>query len=83
MVGAAEQNLKPATIERYGEAIEIYVKPNPCNTKLHTLDAIAVQDMYARMRRETLSPATVNLVHSVLSRRSSVQLNEACPTQHH
>jgi integrase len=35
--------------------------------KLHKLDAITVQDMYARMQRDGLSPATVNLVHSVLS----------------
>jgi integrase len=63
----AEQNLKPATIKRYREAIEIYVKPNLGNTKLHKVDAITVQDMYASMQRNGLSPATVNLVHSVLS----------------
>jgi integrase len=63
----AEQNLKPATIKRYREAIEIYVKPNLGGKKLRKLDAITVQDMYARMQQSSLSPATVNLVHSVLS----------------
>jgi integrase len=63
----AEQNLKPATIKRYREAIEIYVKPNLGNTKLHKVDALTVQDMYGQMQRDGLSPATVNLVHCVLS----------------
>jgi integrase len=63
----AQQNLKPATIKRYREAVEIYVKPSLGNKKLHKVDAITVQEMYASMRRNGLSPATVNLVHSVLS----------------
>jgi integrase len=63
----AEQNLKPATIKRYREAIEIHVKPNLGDKKLHKLDAMTAQDMYARMQQDGLSPATVNLVHSVLS----------------
>jgi integrase len=63
----AEQNLKPATVKRYREAIEIYIKPSQGEKKLHKLDAISVQDMYAQMQRDGLSPATVNLVHSVLS----------------
>jgi integrase len=63
----AEQNLKPATVKRYREAIEIHIKPALGDKKLHKLDAITVQDMYASMQRNGLSPATVNLVHSVLS----------------
>jgi integrase len=63
----AEQNLKPATVKRYREAIQIHIKPNLGNKKLDKLDAISVQDMYATMQRSGLSPATVNLVHSVLS----------------
>jgi integrase len=63
----AELNLKPATIKRYREAIKIYIKPNLGDKKLHKLDAITVQEMYASMLRGGLSPATVKLVHSVLS----------------
>ena len=63
----AQQNLKPATIKRYREAAEIYVKPSLGDKKLHKVDAITVQEMYASMLRNGLSPATVKLVHSVLS----------------
>jgi integrase len=63
----AEQNLKPATVKRYREAIEIHIKPNLGSNKLHKLDAMTVQDMYASMQHGGLSPATVNLVHSVMS----------------
>src|SRR5215217_9531281 len=34
----AAPNLKPATIKRYREAIQIYIKPNLGRTKLHKLD---------------------------------------------
>jgi integrase len=63
----AEQNLKPATVKRYREVIEIHIKPNLGSNKLHKLDAMTVQDMYASMQHGGLSPATVNLVHSVMS----------------
>jgi DNA-binding transcriptional ArsR family regulator len=63
----AEQNLKPATVKRYKEAIEIHIKLSLSDKKLHQLDALSVQDMYATMQQDGLSPATVNLVHSVLS----------------
>jgi integrase len=63
----AEQNLKPATVKRYREAIKIYIKPNLGDKKLHKVDALTVQQMYSQMLTDGLSPATVNLVHSVLS----------------
>src|SRR5215217_2041372 len=63
----AEQNLKPATVKRYREAIKIYINPCLGDRKLHKVDALTVQDMYSRMLRGGLTPATVNLVHSVLS----------------
>jgi integrase len=66
-IAFAEQNLKLATIKRYKEAIEIHIKPNLGDRKLHKQDAISVQDMYAQMQQSGLSAATVNLVHSVLS----------------
>jgi integrase len=63
----AEQNLKPPMVKRYRETIKIYIKPNLGNTKLHKLDALTIQQMYSNMLRSGLSPATVNLVHSVVS----------------
>src|SRR5215212_4845042 len=52
----AEQNLKPATVKRYREAIEIYIKASLGDKKLHNLDALTVQDMYASMQQSGLSP---------------------------
>src|SRR5918997_1095166 len=60
-------NLKPSTIKRYREAIQIYVKPNLGHHKLHTLTAFQVQSLYSKMLKQGLSATTVNLVHSVLS----------------
>jgi len=62
-----EPNLKPSTIKRYGEAIQIYVNPNLGHRKLHALTAFQVQSLYSKMLRDGLSATTVNLVHSVLS----------------
>jgi site-specific recombinase XerD len=64
----AKPNLKLATIKRYGEAIEVHIKPAlVANTKLHTVEARTVQNMYSGMLRNGLSPSTINIVHSVLS----------------
>jgi integrase len=63
----AEQNLKPATVKRYKEMTEIYVKPNLGTKRMHKVDALTVQETYSRMQRDGLSPATINLLHSVLS----------------
>jgi integrase len=60
-------NLKPSTVKRYREAIEIYVKPNLGNYRLHSLTALQVQSLYSKMLKNGLSATTVNLVHSVLS----------------
>ncbi len=63
----AKPNLKPSTIKRYREAIEVHIKPAFGSVKLHKLDTRTVQNMYGGMLRDGLSPATVNIVHSVLS----------------
>jgi integrase len=63
----AKPNLKPSTIKRYNEAIEVHIKPAFGDAKLHKLDARTVQDTYAGMLRDGLSASTVNIVHSVLS----------------
>jgi integrase len=60
-------SLKPSTIKRYREAIQIYIKPNLSHHRLHTLTAFDVQSLYSRMLKQGLSATTVNLVHSVLS----------------
>jgi integrase len=63
----AKPNLKPSTIKRYRESIEVHIKPNIGDTKLHKVEALTVQEMYAAMLRAGLSSTTVNIVHSVLS----------------
>jgi site-specific recombinase XerC len=63
----AKPNLKPSTIKRYREAIEVHIKPAFGDAKLHKVDALTVQEMYAAMMRAGLSSTTVNIVHSVLS----------------
>lgn len=63
----AKPNLKPSTIKRYREAIEVHIRPSIGDTKLRKIDALTVENMYAGMLRDGLSPATVNIVHSVLS----------------
>jgi site-specific recombinase XerD len=63
----AKPNLKPGTIQRYREAIKIYIKPHLGSAKLHELDALTVQTTYSTWLREGTSPTTVNLAHNVLS----------------
>jgi integrase len=66
-LGFAKPSFKPATVKRYREAIEVHIKPALGDTKMHKVNSLRVQELYARMLRAGLSPATVNLVHSVLS----------------
>jgi integrase len=63
----AKPNLKPSTVKRYREAIEVHIRPSMGDTKLHKGDALTVQEMYAAMMRAGPSSTTVNIVHSVLS----------------
>jgi integrase len=60
-------NLKPRTIKRYKEAIDVHLKPAFGKQKLHKLDALDIQDFYSRKLEEGLSPSTIGLIHSVLS----------------
>jgi integrase len=66
-IAFAERNLKLPTVKRYREALEIYVKPNLGTMKIQKVDALTVQQMYSNMLRSGLSPATIKLVHCVLS----------------
>jgi hypothetical protein len=63
----AKPNLKPSTIKRYKEVIEVHIKPAFRDAKLHKVDTLTVQEMYAAMMRAGLSSTTINIVHSVLS----------------
>jgi integrase len=63
----AEQNLKPATVKRYREAVKIYIEPELGSKMLSAVDARTVQQMYSQMLSSGLSASTVNLVHAVLS----------------
>ena len=54
-------------IGRWFDYAKPNLKPSIGDTKLQEIDALTVENMYAGMLREGLSPATVNIVHSVLS----------------
>jgi len=64
---ASKPNLKPRTINRYSEASCVHLKPALGSTKLHKLTALEIESLYARMLDTGSSPATVRLVHAVLS----------------
>jgi integrase len=64
---AARQNLKPRTFKRYEQAIAADLKPAFGKQKLHKLTARTIEDVYARKLQDGLSPATIRLIHSVLS----------------
>jgi integrase len=64
---ASKSNLKPRTFRRYKQAIEADLKPAFAKQKLHQLTARTIEEVYARKLRDGLSPATIRLIHSVLS----------------
>jgi integrase len=43
---SAKQNLKPRTVKRYSEAIEVHLKPAFGKQKLHKLTAIEIERLY-------------------------------------
>ncbi len=62
-----KQNIKPATAKRYREVIRIYVKPAFGHIKLRQLTAYAVQQQYSKWLASSISPNTINHIHTVLS----------------
>jgi integrase len=64
---SSKPNLKPRTVYRYSEACRVHLKPALGRTKLHKLTALEIEGLYARMLGSGSSPATVRLVHAVLS----------------
>jgi hypothetical protein len=46
-ISAATPNLKPRTVKRYREAIEVHLKPALGKTKLHQLDALKIEGTYS------------------------------------
>jgi integrase len=62
-----QTNLKPRTVKRYREAIEAHLKPAFGKQKLHTLDARKIEAMYIRKLEQGLSPASIHVLHAVLS----------------
>jgi integrase len=63
----AQANLKPRTVKRYREAIEVHLKPALGKHKLHALDAQTIEDVYASKLQEGQSPASISVMHAVLS----------------
>jgi integrase len=64
---SAIPNLKPRTVERYQQAIELHLKPALGKCKLDKLTALQIEGLYARNLGESLSATTVRLIHTVLS----------------
>ena len=62
-----QTNLKPRTFKRYREAVDAHLKPAFGKQKLHTLDAQKIERVYAKKLEQGLSPASVQLLHAVLS----------------
>jgi integrase len=63
----AQANLKPRTVKRYREAIDAHLRPALGKEKLHTLDARRIEALYARKLEQGLSPASIHVLHAVLS----------------
>jgi integrase len=66
-ISAVTPNLKPRTVKRYREAIEVHLKPALGKTKLHHLDALKIEGMYSRKLQQGVSPSTIQLIQAVLS----------------
>jgi integrase len=49
-ISAATPNLKPRTVKRYREGINLHLKPSLGKVKLHALDALTIEEMYSRKR---------------------------------
>jgi integrase len=60
-------HLKPRTVKRYREAIEAHLIPALGREKLHTLDAHRIEGVYATKLEQGLSPASIHVLHAVLS----------------
>src|SRR5215218_2647559 len=66
-LSAAKPNLKPRTFARYQHAIDAHLRSAFGKHKLHKLTARTIEDVYAHKLRDGQSPASVRLMHSVLS----------------
>jgi integrase len=64
---ASKPNLKPRSYRRYEHAIDAHLRGAFGKQKLHKLTARDVEDVYARKLRDGQSPASMRLMHSVLS----------------
>jgi integrase len=73
----AQANLKPRTVKRYREAIDAHLRPALGKEKLHTLDARCVEAVFAKKLENSLSPASIHVLHAVLSAslKRAVRLN--------
>jgi hypothetical protein len=75
----AEQNLKPATVKRYREAIEIHRKASLGDKKLHKLDALTVQAIYASDRTPFSVPVSMRVWVRILAPLSVLSDQQPAP----
>lgn len=66
-ITAATPNLKPRTVKRYREAINLHLNSSLGKVKLHALDALTIEGMYSRKLADGVSPSTIQLINAVLS----------------
>jgi integrase len=62
-----QTNLKPRTVKRYRKAIDAHLRPAFGKQKLHILDAQKIERIYAKKLEQGLSPASIHVLHAVLS----------------
>ncbi len=63
---SASTNLKPRTIRRYQQVIELHIKPALGKMRLTDISIEDVENLYTKML-QTVSPSTVHIAHAVLS----------------
>jgi len=66
-LNASMPNLKPRTVTRYRLAIDAHLIPAFGRMKLHKLTASDIERVYARKLGDGQSPASIRLMHTVLS----------------
>jgi integrase len=68
LLGTVKGSVRSTTYESYGRVVRCHIKPELGRRKLKNLAPDHVQALYQRKLDAGLSPGTVRLVHSVLSR---------------
>jgi integrase len=66
----------PTTMKRYRTIVANHIEPTFGATPLRKLRRADINDLYARLRKQGLAPATIRQVHAVLHRALEVGVSE-------